>query len=251
MRWESSSGDQRVDPLVVNPDAFAPIAVVGRLRAQHRHQPPNSKRLGCACAGEPARYLEIPEEASAAMFKILSATGSYSTENTNADSQHIWVRLRIDIMQELTITGTSRNEASSLPATKAGRRPLHEMLTPFPFAYFTAALLTDIAYWRSDEVMWERFAVWLITGGLVMSALLAIVAIIDLIGGKQKPAGLRVLTYVVAVLVALFNVLIHSRDGYTAVVPTGMTLSAVVFVIMLAAISGGWALSHRRLGAKQ
>jgi uncharacterized membrane protein len=154
-------------------------------------------------------------------------------------------------MQELTITGASRHAASSPSATNAGRRPLHEMLTPFPFAYFTAALLTDIAYWQSDEVMWERFSVWLITGGLVMSALLAIAAIIDLIGGKQKPAWLRVLTYIVAVLVALFNVLIHSRDGYTAVVPTGMTLSAVVFVIMLAAISGGWALSYRRLGAKQ
>ena len=106
-------------------------------------------------------------------------------------------------MQELTITGTSRNEASSPSATKAGRRPLHEMLTPFPFAYFTAALLTDIAYWRSDEVMWQRFSVWLITGGLVMSALLAIAAIIDLIGGEQKPARFRVPTYVVAVLVAL------------------------------------------------
>jgi uncharacterized membrane protein len=195
--------------------------------------------------------LEIPKEQSAAMFEILSATGSYSTENASPGSRHIRVRLRIDIMQELTITGTWQNEASSLSATKAGRRSLHEMLTPFPFAYFTAALLTDIAYWRSEEVMWERFSVWLITGGLVMSALLAIAAIIDLIRGKQKPAGLRVLTYVFAVLVALFNVLIHSRDGYTAVVPTGMTLSAVVFVIMLAAISGGWALSHRRLGAKQ
>jgi uncharacterized membrane protein len=185
------------------------------------------------------------------MFEILSATGWYSTENANPDGRHIWIRLRIDIMQELAITGTSRNEASSPSATKAGRRPLHEMLTPFPFAYFTAALLTDIAYWRSDEVMWERFSVWLITGGLVMSALLALAAIIDLIGGKQKPAWLRVLIYVVAVLVALFNVLIHSRDGYTAVVPTGMALSAVVFVTMLAAISGGWALSSRRLGAKQ
>jgi uncharacterized membrane protein len=154
-------------------------------------------------------------------------------------------------MQELTITGTSRNAAGSPSAIKADRRPLHEMLTPFPFAYFTAGLLTDIAYWRSDEVMWERFSVWLITGGLVTSALFAIAAIIDLTDGKQKAARLRVLIYVVAVLAALVNVLIHSRDGYTAVVPTGMTLSAGVFVTMFVAISGGWALSHPRRGARQ
>jgi hypothetical protein len=27
MRWESSSSDQKVDPLVANPDVFAPLAV--------------------------------------------------------------------------------------------------------------------------------------------------------------------------------------------------------------------------------
>src|ERR1700746_2430612 len=136
-------------------------------------------------------------------------------------------------MQELTITGTSRNEASSPSAIKANRRLLHEMLTPFPFAYFTAALLTDIAYWRTDEVMWERFSVWLIAGGLVIAAFVAVAAVIDLALGRQKPVWFRVFAYLIAVLLALVNVLVHSRDGYTAVVPTGLTLSAIVVAILL------------------
>jgi hypothetical protein len=59
-------------------------------------------------------------------------------------------------------------------------RPIHEFLTPFPVAYFTGALVTDLVCWQMPDVMWERFSVWMITAGLVMSALVAIGAVIDL-----------------------------------------------------------------------
>ena len=36
-------------------------------------------------------------------------------------------------------------------------RPIHQMLVPFSVAYLTAAFVTDLAYWRTAEVMWERF----------------------------------------------------------------------------------------------
>jgi uncharacterized membrane protein len=58
------------------------------------------------------------------------------------------------------------------------------------------------------------------------------------------------LGYLLGVLLSLINVFIHSRDGYTAVVPTGLTLSALVVVILLATASAGWSLtSPRRVGA--
>jgi uncharacterized membrane protein len=34
-------------------------------------------------------------------------------------------------------------------------------------------------------------------------------------------------------LLSLLNAFVHSRDGYTAVVPTGLTLSALVVAILL------------------
>jgi uncharacterized membrane protein len=34
-------------------------------------------------------------------------------------------------------------------------------------------------------------------------------------------------------LLSLINAFVHSRDGYTAVVPTGLTLSGLVLVIVL------------------
>lgn len=144
-----------------------------------------------------------------------------------------------------------RPDASPKPMVIAHTRTIHQMLVPFPVAYFTAALVTDLAYWRTDEVMWERFSVWLIAGGLVMAALVALAAIVDLAFGRQRPAGLRAFGYVLAILLSLVNVLVHSRDGYTAVVPTGLTLSAIVVAILfLVATSATWTLTSRRRGAR-
>ena len=123
------------------------------------------------------------------------------------------------------------------------------MLVPFSVAYFAGALATDLLYWRTAEVMWERFSVWLITAGLIMSCLAAIVAVIDLASGRHRPVWPRVVGYAIAVLLSLINVFVHSRDGYTAVVPTGLTLSGFVVVILLTMASTGWALtSPRRVG---
>lgn len=133
----------------------------------------------------------------------------------------------------------------------AGVKPIHRILTPFPVAYFAAALATDLAYWRTAEVMWERFSVWLIAGGLVMSALVAVAVVIDLAFAGQRPAWFRAIGYLVAVLLSLLNVFVHSRDGYTAVVPVGVTLSATVVAILLVySVTADWTLTYRRRGAR-
>jgi uncharacterized membrane protein len=68
---------------------------------------------------------------------------------------------------------------------------------------------------------------------------------------NQRPAWIRALAYAAAVVLSILNVLVHSRDGYTAGVPMGLTLSGVVLVVLLFAISPGWTLTHRyRIGAK-
>ena len=154
-------------------------------------------------------------------------------------------------MQQITMTETTlRSDTSSRSPVKADRRLLHEMMTPFPVAYFAAAFVTDLAYWQSANVMWERFSVWLIVAGLIAAVFVALAAIIDLVVRKQRPAWPHASAYVFAVLLSVINVFVHSRDAYTAVVPTGLTLSGLVFVILLAATSAGWAFtSPHRVGA--
>lgn len=150
-------------------------------------------------------------------------------------------------MKHVTITESAfTTDTSTRSTASSGRQTIHQILVPFPAAYFTAALATDLAYWRTTEVMWERFSIWLIAAGLIMAALAVIAGVIELAAGRQRPAWPRVFGFALAALLSLVNAFVHSRDGYTAVVPTGLTLSAVVVVIVLATASMGWALTYPR-----
>jgi uncharacterized membrane protein len=132
-----------------------------------------------------------------------------------------------------------------------GRQPIYRLLVPFPIAYFTAAFVTDLAYWRTAEMIWVTFSDWLITVGLIMAGIAAVAFVIDLVRGKhiRTLAWPHAVGYALAALLSLVNAFVHSRDGYTAVVPTGLTLSGLVVVILLFA---GWAgralISRRRVG---
>jgi uncharacterized membrane protein len=126
------------------------------------------------------------------------------------------------------------------------------MLVSFSAAYFTGALVTDVVYWQMPDVMWERFSIWLIAAGLIMAGLAVIAYVIDLLSGRQidRPALPRAVGYLLAVLIALFNAFVHSRDGYTAVVPTGLMLSALVVAVLILTAGVASALANRhRIGA--
>jgi uncharacterized membrane protein len=149
-------------------------------------------------------------------------------------------------MKHAVITEATFN--TNLNSTAKPRRgPIHKMLVSFSAAYFTGALVTDLVYWHVPNVLWERFSIWLITAGLIMAGLAAIACVFDLASGRQidEPAWPRVAGYAIAVLLSLANAFVHSRDGYTAVVPLGLTLSALVVIVLLLTAWVGAALSNR------
>jgi uncharacterized membrane protein len=120
---------------------------------------------------------------------------------------------------------------AAVPATHR----VHVILSAYPIACFTGALVTDIVYARSDNMMWANFSAWLIAAGLVMGALAALAGIVDfLIYRRRRPGGwLHGIGSIVMLFIALANELVHSRDAYTSVVPTGLTLSAIVALLVL------------------
>jgi uncharacterized membrane protein len=156
-------------------------------------------------------------------------------------------------MKHVTMTGTSFiGDAGPGSTSRPRGRPIHGMLVSFSAAYFAAALVTDIVYWQVPDVLWERFSIWLIAAGLIMAALAAIAYVIDLAGGRQidMPAWPRVVGYALAVLLSLMNAFVHSRDAYTAVVPTGLMLSGLVVVVLLVTAWVGRVLANNpRVGA--
>src|SRR6266576_4378514 len=139
-------------------------------------------------------------------------------------------------MKHVTVAETTfMDDANSKSTAKARGRPIHKIPASFSAAYFAGALVTDLAYWQMPDVLWERFSIWLITAGLIMAGLAGIAYVIDLAGDRQidTPVWPRVVGYALAVVLSLINAFVHSRDGYTAVVPTGLMLSGLVIVVLL------------------
>jgi uncharacterized membrane protein len=141
---------------------------------------------------------------------------------------------------------------NSRPIRRDRGRPVHSMPAWFSVAYFAGALVTDLVYWQMPDVLWERFSIWLIAAGLIMAGLAVVAYVIDLAGGRQidRPAWPRMVGYALACGLAVVNAFVHSRDGYTAVVPTGLMLSGLVIVVLILTAWAGMALTNRqRAGA--
>jgi uncharacterized membrane protein len=114
--------------------------------------------------------------------------------------------------------------------------PILPMFMQFPIACFVGALVTDLVYWRTANMMWETFSVWLITVGLIMGGIAAVAGVVDFLSNRRNPGLLPGWPYMLgntlALILALVNAFVHSRDAYTSVVPEGLILSVLVVVIL-------------------
>lgn len=130
-------------------------------------------------------------------------------------------------------------------------QPLTPIVFGIPFICFVAALVADIAYFTTYDISWKVFADWLLAGGMVVGALVAIVGIVDL--ARPTVRANRLLTpyaiaYAVAMLLALLNNFIHSRDAYGSM-PAGLILSVLtVLVLTGASVLGAILLRQSRFG---
>nr|WP_244754410.1 DUF2231 domain-containing protein [Rhodanobacter sp. B2A1Ga4] len=120
------------------------------------------------------------------------------------------------------------------------------MLNPLPFGFFVAALIFDILYVRTAGVLWNKGAAWLIVFGLLLAVIPRFVNLAQVwITSRQIARSADKLDFwlnLFAIVAAIFNAFVHSRDAY-AVVPTGVWLS-VCTVILLAIAHLVMAVQH-------
>lgn len=133
------------------------------------------------------------------------------------------------------------------------RRPPRQTLMIVANVCFIGTLLTDLNYWRTAEMMWTNFSAWLLFAGLVMGVLAVIAALIDFFSGRlsreRGPVWPYLLGSLVVLVLSFFNSLVHSRDAWTSVVPTGLTLSAVTVIVLLVTGLMRWAGHRTRVEA--
>jgi uncharacterized membrane protein len=145
---------------------------------------------------------------------------------------------------------TYEERGERLAATaQIARHPLHPMLVPGPIACFIGALLMDIAYYATAEIMWADFSAWLLVVGVIIGALAATAGLVDFLSNRlirtQPPAWPHLIGNLVALLLAFFNALVHTRDAGTSVVPMGLALS--ILTVLILPITGwlGWSMVYR------
>ncbi|HSZ50822.1 MAG TPA: DUF2231 domain-containing protein [Caulobacteraceae bacterium] len=128
-------------------------------------------------------------------------------------------------------------------------RPIHPMLVPVPIVCFTGTLITDIAYWRTANMQWANFSAWFLAVGLFFSIFVVIAGLIDFLADRRirglRQVWVHGLGNGLVLILSIWNAFVHSRDAYTSVVPTGLTLSFIVVLILAVTVWNGWSMVYR------
>ena len=113
---------------------------------------------------------------------------------------------------------------------------IYGLLNPIPFGFFVAAMIFDIVYDRSGEILWMKGAAWLIAIGLVFAIIPRVVNLVQvwITSRRSALAGDRLDFWLnlLAIIVATINAFVHSRDAY-AVMPAGVWLSVLTVLLLV------------------
>lgn len=130
------------------------------------------------------------------------------------------------------------------PASATAAGSIYRIFSAFPIAAFSLVVASDIAYWRTANLLWLHFSEWLLFAGIVFAGLAALARLVEIVRGWRFPWPYYVAGLVVLVL-ALLNNFIHTADGITAVIPWGLTVSVLTVLAMCAtALFGRMGVRH-------
>jgi len=121
-----------------------------------------------------------------------------------------------------------------LSAHRSSIAPLQAAFTSFPIACFTLALLSDVAYWQTSNLLWLHFSEWLLFAGLLGGILAILARAVDYFVRRIRPPWVAVLAGVIVLVLAAINNFVHTADGWTAIMPYGLILSVATVLMMIA-----------------
>lgn len=123
----------------------------------------------------------------------------------------------------------------AVPRRSAVANAIYGLLNPIPFGFFVAALVFDIIYVRTAVMLWDKAAAWLIAIGLLFAVIPRLVNLAQVWITSRRVATpadrIDFWLNLLAIIAAIFNAFVHSRDAY-AVVPAGLWLSVATVVLL-------------------
>ncbi|QHJ01268.1 hypothetical protein GT347_26730 [Xylophilus rhododendri] len=110
-----------------------------------------------------------------------------------------------------------------------------DLLNPIPFGFLVAALISDVVYANSGNVMWFKAAAWLIAAGLVFAIIPRLIDLVRVWFPGARPRSGHAMAafwlYLAGIAAAIVNAFVHSRDAYS-IVPEGVWLSIATVVLL-------------------
>ena len=121
------------------------------------------------------------------------------------------------------------------PRRSVAAHAVYALLNPIPFGCFTAALVFDIVYLRSGVMQWAKGAAWLLAIGLLFAVVPRLLNLARVwLAGRRAATRTDRLDFwlnLFAIVAAIFNSFVHSRDAY-AIVPAGLWLSVLTVILL-------------------
>jgi uncharacterized membrane protein len=114
---------------------------------------------------------------------------------------------------------------------------VYGLLDPIPFGCFVAALVFDIIYAETAVVLWIKGAAWLIVIGLLFAIVPRLINLVQ-VWITRRHLATRMDRFdfwlnLLAIVAAIFNAFVHSRDAYGPV-PANVWLSACTVLLLCA-----------------
>ncbi len=132
---------------------------------------------------------------------------------------------------------------------------LHPALSDFPLALLSAALVSDLLFWRTGVGQWAQFSFYLITAGLLSGLAAGLTGLIDFLTDEQArslPSGwFHFVLTDLAIFLTTFNWISRLYDRRDSLLFTGLALSATVAgLLLVAGFLGGRLVFHHRIGVE-
>src|SRR6201989_47185 len=121
------------------------------------------------------------------------------------------------------------------PRRSALANAVYGLFNPIPFGFFVAALIFDVVYARTGEILWMKGAAWLIGIGLLFAVIPRLVNLVHVwITSRRTTLRAERIDFwlnLVAIVVAIVNAFVHSRDAY-GIVPASVWLSVCTVLLL-------------------
>lgn len=131
--------------------------------------------------------------------------------------------------------------------------PIHPMLVPYPIAFFSGALVTDLLFWRLGDPFWGLVSMWLIAAGIAVALLAALAGLTDFLGDRRiralGDAWVHMLGNLVLVGIEAVNLLLRLGHPVAPLPTPGLYLSGAGFLLLgLTGWKGGELVFGHRVG---